>query len=607
MRNIFLYGFFLFCITSKADNLQYDIYTGNKYFFTNTYREVKVSSLNLYEEIDYKVDYFINMRDTVMQKKLKDKFFKIGFVTIDSAGLLENVIKFHNEYVVNYIQNNRKTLDNRGEYSDNVKLFSPLIDQVELNILAVCNNIITVERIIEFKSKYEDLEIENIEYRQVFYFDIRNLREYRIDDFFLPTTLTELNKSMSDKIIETYKTLETTKDKNSDYYDEGDDDYEEDAFYSQINKQEKRKDNQLKDYSALRTGYWIFTFPILKYCIQENHSSTADFDGEELSLKIQYQFISKYISPAGPMSFIKNPNLFISSVKNCNQIHSINYNGEAMVYNSREVFNGINQFFLHIDYGPKLIKIYSDKQSLKKEKVLRTELEYNMDGNLVKMVQHNFDENKKIDFSIIYTDVNHLKLLKQIIGQKDGKLISKSDFKYDMNGNLLKIEQYEINEEVRIQEYFYKDTICIHVDGDIQERNQRLQLQYFSKNSLCKMEYYSDGYFNSYTYKYDKNANLLYSNEVINDMEITDRVKFRNASYYAYNEKNQILSNEFDGNYFLYLYDEHSRCNQTIYIGRDENEGNSYIAKYNANSQITEITWMIGRSNTPMVFIFEYN
>ncbi len=619
MRNILLYGILLISLASKADNLQFDVYTGKKYFFTNTYKEVKVSSLNLYEEIEYKVDYFTDMSDTIMQKKLNDKFFKLGFIKIDSAGLLENLKKFHDEYVVNYIKINRRKLDFRGEYSDNIKLFSPLIEGVDLNILAVCNNIITLERVVQFKSKYNELEIDDIEFRQVFYFDIRNLKEYKIEDFFMPTAITELNKLMSDKVIETYKIIETTKDRKSNYNDDYylnnyDNDYDNDygdeedenAFYNKINKQEQPKKDQLKEYSALRTGYWIFAFPIFKYCIPENHPSTVDFGGEELGLKIQYQFVSKFISPTGPMAFIKNPNLFVPSIKNCNQISSINYNGVAMVYNTRDVFNGINQFQLHTDGGQKTIKIFSDKQSFKKEKVLRTELVYNNDGNLVKMIQHNDRESEKLEFSLVYIELNQLKLVKQIVGQQNGKLVSKSDIQYDANGNLIKIEQYEINEEVRIQEYFYKDTMCIHVDGDIQERNQRLQLQYFSKNAICKMEYISDGYYNAYTYKYDKKSNLLYSSEVVNEKDSESDRKFRNASYYSYNEKNQLLSFENDGNLNLYVYDEQSRCIQTIYNGRDDQEGNSYIAKYNSSSQLSEITWIIGRSSSPMVFTYEY-
>lgn len=611
MKHFIFIGLLFSCYALKANNKLIDFVNGNKYIIEGSYREKHISSLNMYEEISFNVHYLEGMKDAAMQDKLKQKLFQLGFFNLDSAGYWERLLKFHSDYVANYIRINKRDIDLRGYYSDNIKLFSPYVEEVELNILAVYNNIITIERVVEFSSKYDDYEIENIEYRQMFYFDLRNLKEYTLPQFFNAASLPELDKMMTGKILDYYNQLESVKDQEEEedeygYYDDEDED--EDRFYNKINKETKPKVKQLKNYSSNSVGYWVFTYPIFRYYIPAYEPSTEDFKSVELVLNIDYAFISKYMSVTGPMQYIKTTAAaFNTKMQNCNHYKIVTGNGQPTWYRNTEMLNGVNDYVLNIGSGPRLIKIYSDDQSNEKQKRLRSEIRYDKNGFLIKLTQLNDNGYEKVEYDFIYQVVNGMQVLKTVVGQKKGKLVSKTELTYDNNGNLIRHEDYELSDRFTIQDFYYKDSTCVMVSTYFGETKLNLQQMTYSQGHVIRTDYIHQDYITSYISKYDKNGNLLFSIEEM-DHAVPSYNRSPNATFYAYNDNNQLMSKEYDNGRYknFYLYDKSNNCILVMNTGYDTYNESSYKVIYNSRNEIIKVIWNPGRSTTPMVFYYEY-
>jgi hypothetical protein len=161
MKNIFLFLFFSLLYTIKGyaqNNILFDVFANQEFAYQKKYKEIKDYELNLNSEID--IEYFALRNERGMNY---DRLNKV----VEAMALTEwkdkqKKFELNNEVKAKIAGYNELKLRNNDRYEQGIDDdFNPQLKSIDINVLSVCNNIVTFYQNFKYNLNTSSSRINN--------------------------------------------------------------------------------------------------------------------------------------------------------------------------------------------------------------------------------------------------------------------------------------------------------------------------------------------------------------------------------------------------------------------------------------------------------------
>lgn len=472
--------FLCFCKPAMAQqyNSVYDVFTNESYNYQSKYKEVKDVGLNLNDEIGVNYFAFRNKLDDYSKMNTEIEQLALNSWQNDQSKLkLQNEVKavLANYNKFKYSKNNKQSRGLEGKFGD-IEL-----KDIEVDVLAVCNEIITFKQVFEFsvasRSNYNQSSLE-INVSHYYTYDIIRQKRSEIKYEFNDKEITILKQFVDPYVIAFNKEIKTQfseeeiQNLNENLYDDEDNEEADEDKLINRNIKLKSDEEKLKDIDYNEANFYWYAW----------------------GLMIQFPAYCKSTNISNGLSF----NVFLP-YNECKVLLDLfpNYQSYERLFKPMHNFNKFDYFEIINNYSkfrqePKITNLFSLNNALDEPKKL-TVASYqtfkdhtkNHRGNFI----YDFDVRAKnfqkhassIDFTAYYENYNGKLTLKKNNFKPD-----KNNLVYDERGNLIikKMNDLEAGGDFL---FFYNQSQCYYFRQEkLSDENQEKLMQIsLNKGEIC--------------------------------------------------------------------------------------------------------------------------
>ncbi len=186
-----------------------DLLNDKTYTYTTKYMVLKNSKWNFYREIDIEYPVINGLPDSVITKKINKRFKQILIEQIESDSFKIKLFHDLKKRLDTYFTNNGYIKDRLGIYRDNEFKFTPDILEIEFRFLSCYKSVVAFAAIFRYKSQFQDYVLEeDLNYFEVYYFNLRNGKEYKPSDVFKKTSEKDINALIENGVKKNIENIE---------------------------------------------------------------------------------------------------------------------------------------------------------------------------------------------------------------------------------------------------------------------------------------------------------------------------------------------------------------------------------------------------------------
>jgi hypothetical protein len=539
-RYILIAFYFFSANPAKAQqyNNIYDVFTNESFSYQSKYKEIKDVSLNLNDKID--ITYFA-FRNTQYNYTLMNN--EIEQLALNSWQNDQSKLKLQNEVklvLANYnkfknSKNNIQSRDFEGKFGESE------LKEIEIDVLAVCNDIVTFQQNFQFsvasRKRYDESSFE-VNITHYFTYDLLRQNMLEIKHQFNDKEIIQL-KQIIDPYINTFNkelkaqfSAEEIEKLNGNLYDDEENDDSEEDGSTNRNIILKNDQEKLKDIDYTEANYywfaWGFMIQFPEYCKSTNLSNGLSFNvflpynecKVLLDIFPNYERYNRLFKPAHNFNqfdyfeiinnyskFRQEPNITSLFILN-NALDK----PKKLTVGSYQTFkdntkNHRGNFIYDFDVRAKNFQKHASNSNF-------TAYFENYNGKLT-LQKNNFKPDKN---NLIYDERGNLIIKKMNDLEAGGDYLffyNQSNCYYFRQKNLSEINQENLNQiSLRKGEICLSD-VCLTLDENMQvsavksirSSQNDIQLGYDQKNRLVEAHSENDRY--NYYYQYDQFDRLI--------------------------------------------------------------------------------------------------
>ena len=571
----------------------HDVLNNKKVTYKSKYQTLNNSKINFYEELDVSIPILIDLKDSVIQKKINKRFETILVSQLDSDSFKLKINDHCKESVHMYLNNDDEAVDDLGLYQDNETRFSPELTDIKHRFLSYYNGILVFQAVFKYQAVYNRFKINKFEYTQTYYINVNTGKEYNTASIYKLSSIKQFNELLEKKIslkLNNY-VLQNQKMKQdpSNFYDD-----------ASVEYAQSKKPMKVSGFSALKNGYIfpkIFSF---SYYIPQWQSCMYNTGGLDAEIRLTFEEIKPFLNPNGPYGAFLN-----TEAQNNNNTFIFQNDNTISAHILPHINYKINVPFLEETpkFYPKKIKTVIIKQK---------------------------DRNAKNDTLLPYREILMSKSgqVLEKINFSSGKKYNSESYLFDSLGQLIKISKFkkEVLAEATDITYNTKGNILTSTNTSNPTNDQTNYFYYY--NNKCYFEIYAvfngktDIEYNLYSftdsgylsdnYHYDQSGSshdhhYLFKNNKI--LCVTSGL-MKNAPeegfHFVYNDSGLLVSIEHeDDQSYIYEYDNKDRIVSETRYYRDKQSSKKTIT-YNEQGEIEKVIEETENGNGPNIYSFDY-
>lgn len=585
----------LFSLSAQDKYLITDMLNNQTYNYSTKYIELKNSKWNFYNEIDLEYPVLTDLVDSIVQKKLNIRLKQILVDQIETDSFRINLFLNLKQSLSTYFTIYNKVKDQLGIYWANESKFTPDIKGVDFMFLSCFKSTVTFVAVFRYGTQYQQYILdEDLNYFQVYYFNLVNGKEYHPNDVFKKLSEKEISSIIENAVQNNIKTIDIKLEEN------------ESDFYNDIENPSAQKEKKLVNFSLTKNGFPYLKAFSMAYYIPAWSPCTQNIYGLDAEVRLTFDEIRKHLNPQGPFASLIKYSLVDSTwLKNQNNplfiSQSYNFTPQFSVYD--ECPYVITEKLKTITIK-RLTKVKNDEGNWEDKGFLIKQLEYLQNGYIKEI------RNYESDGRIYNTQAFNFDYMNNLIKKstfKNGKLEESDDFTYDINGNL--ISQCKTDEDKVPQKtfYYYSNNFILEEHYGYYGYNGRIENNYRKKiinnsglvtNSLfITITYHSSTY--EIENKFDINGRLLLSYNKNNQPS---------TSHYVYDKNGNLMTYEYDNGRLMYEY-KYDENNRLIRETRYDSKRIISVkkAEYNTEDRIVKIEVSDSNNNSEtQVYLITY-